>query len=167
MNFSIRCMPFDELSLNELYNIMRFRQEIFVVEQNCPFADADGKDQVAWHFMVLDEKHHLVAYTRLFGKNGYYENYTSIGRVATSPKVRGGGVGKFLFQKSIEKTIEIFGNEPIKIGAQRYLEKFYQSFGFVLTGNDYMEDGIEHTIMILPNFTAPSEANGLIAAPVF
>lgn len=144
----IKCIPFYELSLDQLYEIMKLRQEVFIVEQNCPFVDADGKDNVAWHFMLFDENNKLAAYTRLFDKNIYYEGYTSIGRVVTSTHARGGGVGKLLMQKSIEKTIELFGNKPIKIGAQCYLIKFYQSLGFELTGNDYIEDGIEHTYMI-------------------
>ncbi len=155
MNFTIKCLLFYELSLDELYAIMKLRQEVFVVEQNCPFVDADGKDQVAWHLMIFNKNDHLVAYTRLFGKSIYYKGYTSIGRVVTSANARGGGIGKFLMQKSIEKCIELFGNEPIKIGAQRYLEKFYQSFGFELTGNDYIEDGIDHTYMIRPITAAP------------
>jgi ElaA protein len=145
---TIKCVPFYELSLDELYAIMVLRQEVFVLEQNCAFIDADGKDAAAWHLMILDENNHLIAYTRLFDKNIYYEGYTSIGRVVTSAKARGGGIGKFLMQKSIEKANELFGNEPIKIGAQSYLIKFYQSLGFELTGNDYIEDGIEHTYMI-------------------
>lgn len=149
-NMNIKCVPFYELSLDELYTIMVLRQEVFVLEQNCPFVDADGKDQLAWHLMVLDENNKLAAYTRLFDKNVYYEGYTSIGRVVTSSHARGGGIGKFLMQKSIEKTIELFGNEPIKIGAQSYLTKFYQSLGFELTGHDYIEDGIDHTYMIKP-----------------
>ncbi|WP_394994022.1 GNAT family N-acetyltransferase [Emticicia sp.] len=155
MDFSIKCVPFYELSLDELYSIMILRQEVFVVEQNCPFVDADAKDQLAWHLMVLDQNHKLAAYTRLFDKSVYYEDYTSIGRVVTSAHKRGCGMGKFLIQKSIEKTIELFGNEPIKIGAQSYLIKFYQSLGFELTGNDYIEDGIEHTYMIRPIIVAP------------
>ncbi|MER0439339.1 GNAT family N-acetyltransferase [Emticicia sp. W12TSBA100-4] len=147
---NIKCVPFYELSLDELYAIMVLRQEVFVLEQNCPFVDADGKDQLAWHLMVMDENNKLAAYTRLFDKSVYYEGYTSIGRVVTSAQARGGGIGKFLMQKSIEKTIELFGNEPIKIGAQSYLTKFYQSLGFELTGNDYVEDGIDHTYMIKP-----------------
>jgi ElaA protein len=144
----IKCIPYDKLSLDQLYEIMKLRQEVFIVEQNCPFVDADGKDQLAWHLMMLDENNKLTAYTRLFDKNVYYEGYTSIGRVVTSAHARGGGIGKMLMQKSIEKSIELFGNEPIKIGAQCYLTKFYQSLGFELTGNDYLEDGIEHTFMI-------------------
>jgi ElaA protein len=150
MNFTIKCVPFYELTLDELYAIMVLRQEVFVLEQNCAFVDADGKDQLAWHLMVTDENNKLTAYTRLFDKSIYYEGYTSIGRVVTSSQARGGGIGKFLMQKSIEKTIELFGNEPIKIGAQSYLIKFYQSLGFELTGHDYVEDGIDHTYMIKP-----------------
>jgi len=143
----IKCVSFYDLILDELYAIMVLRQEVFVSEQNCPFVDADSKDQSAWHFMIWDKNNRLVAYTRLFNKNIYYEGYTSIGRVVTSSKVRGGGIGKFLMQKSIEKTIELFGNEPIKIGAQSYLIKFYQSLGFELIGHNYVEDGIDHTYM--------------------
>lgn len=144
---SIKCLPFYELSLDELYAIMVLRQEVFVLEQSCPFVDADGKDHLAWHFMIWDENKKLAAYTRLFDKSVYYENYTSIGRVVTSSHVRGSGIGKLLMQKSIEKTIELFGDEPIKIGAQSYLTKFYQSLGFELIGHDYVEDGIDHTYM--------------------
>ncbi len=158
MNLTIKCVPFYELSLDELYTIMKLRQEVFVVEQNCPFVDADGKDTMAFHLMVFDENNHLAAYTRLFDKNMYYEGYASIGRVVTSTKSRGSGIGKFLMQKSIEKTIELFGDEPIKIGAQSYLKKFYQSLGFELTGDDYIEDGIEHTYMIKPHPTLPNRA---------
>lgn len=145
----IKCVTFYELSLDELYAIMVLRQEVFVLEQNCPFVDADGKDQLAWHFMIWDENNKLIAYTRLFDKNVYYEDYTSIGRVVSSSQTRGGGIGRLLMQKSIEKTIELFGNEQIKIGAQSYLIKFYQSLGFELIGHDYVEDGIDHTYMIL------------------
>jgi ElaA protein len=143
----IKCLPFYELSLDELYAIMVLRQEVFVLEQNCPFVDADGKDQSAWHFMIWDENNKLIAYTRLFDKNIYFKGYTSIGRVVTSTQTRGGGIGKLLMQKSIEKTIELFSDEPIKIGAQSYLIKFYQSLGFELIGHDYVEDGIDHTYM--------------------
>lgn len=148
MNYSIKCVPFNELSLNELYEIMVLRQEVFIVEQNCPFVDADRKDQDAYHFMMLNDENRLIAYTRLFDLNKYYENYTSIGRVVSSSIARGSGIGKVLMQKSIEKTIELFGNHPIKIGAQKYLEKFYNSLGFESTEHHYLEDGIEHLYMI-------------------
>lgn len=148
LSITIKCVPFYELSHDELYAILALRQEVFVVEQNCPFLDADGKDQIALHLMIFDKDQQLVAYTRLFDKDVYYEGYTSIGRVVTSPKARGGGLGRVLMEKSIEKVLELFGQAPIKIGAQKYLEKFYQSLGFQPTGNDYIEDGIPHTYMI-------------------
>jgi len=148
LSITIKCVPFYELSHDELYAILALRQEVFIVEQNCPFLDADGKDQIALHLMIFDKDQQLVAYTRLFDKDVYYEGYTSIGRVVTSPKARGGGFGRVLMEKSIEKVLDLFGQAPIKIGAQKYLEKFYQSLGFQPTGNDYIEDGIPHTYMI-------------------
>lgn len=150
LSITIKCVRFYELSLDELYAILALRQEVFIVEQNCPFLDADGKDQTALHLMLFDKEDNLIAYTRLFDKDLYYEGYTSIGRVVTSPKARGGGIGRVLMEKSIEKVLDLFGQTPIKIGAQKYLEKFYQSLGFELTGNDYIEDGIPHTYMIYP-----------------
>lgn len=148
LSITTKCIPFYELSLDELYAILALRQEVFIVEQNCPFLDADGKDQLALHLMIFDETSSLIAYTRLYDKDVYYEGHTSIGRVVTSPKARGGGIGRLLMEKSIEKVLSDFEEAPIKIGAQKYLEKFYQSLGFRLTGNDYMEDGIPHTYMI-------------------
>ncbi|MFD2522823.1 GNAT family N-acetyltransferase [Emticicia soli] len=148
LSITIKCVPFYELSHDELYAMLALRQEVFIVEQNCPFLDADGKDQIALHLMIFDKDQQLVAYTRLFDKDVYYEGYTSIGRVVTSPKARGGGLGRVLMEKSIEKVLDLFGQAPIKIGAQKYLEKFYQSLGFQPTGNDYIEDGIPHTYMI-------------------
>lgn len=148
LSITIKCVPFYELTLDELYTILALRQEVFIVEQNCPFLDADGKDQLALHLMITDEVGSLLAYTRLFEKSVYYDGYTSIGRVVTSPKARGTGVGRLLMEKSIAKVLGDFEIAPIKIGAQKYLEEFYQSLGFRLTGNDYMEDGIPHTYMI-------------------
>ena len=145
------CIPFNELTINELYDIMVLRQEIFVVEQNCPFLDADGKDQAAWHLLARDTEGRLVAYTRLLPKGVSYDEYASIGRVANAQKIRGTGVGKVLMQKSIEWMAQLFPNEPVKIGAQTYLLTFYSSLGFVSTGEEYLEDGIPHTIMILHN----------------
>ena len=147
MNFT--CKHFDDLTLRELYEIMTLRQEVFVVEQNCPYIDADGKDLLGWHLMGRDTEGVLVAYTRLLGKGVSYENYASIGRVVNSPKVRGTGAGKLLMENSIEQMAVLFPNIPIKIGAQTYLLKFYQSLGFESTGEEYLEDGIPHTSMVL------------------
>lgn len=146
---SFSCLTFDRLTPYELYDIMALRQEVFVVEQNCPYLDADGKDLQSWHLMGRNEEGKLVAYTRLLPKGLAYEDYVSIGRVVTSPSARGTGVGKILMQRSIEMCRHLFGNQPIKIGAQSYLLKFYESFGFQSTGEEYLEDGIPHTKMTL------------------
>lgn len=139
---------FDELSPYQLYAILQLRNEVFVVEQNCVFQDADDKDQNSHHLMgFLDNK--LVAYTRLVPARTVYEE-ASIGRVVTSPSVRRNGAGKILMEQSIDSLYSLFGKVPIKIGAQLYLQKFYESFGFVRISDIYLEDGIEHIYMIKP-----------------
>ncbi len=140
------CKAFDQLSPKELYEIIWLRNEVFVVEQNCVFQDADHKDHYAYHFMgwINDD---LVAYTRLLPAGKYYQEM-SIGRVVTSPKYRRSGLGKELMTASISKCFELFGEGPIKIGAQLYLKDFYGSFGFVQCGDVYDEDGIDHIHML-------------------
>ena len=128
---------------------MVLRQEVFVVEQNCPYLDADGKDQESWHLMVYEmDTNQLVACTRLLPKGLAYPEYMSIGRVVTSAQVRGTGAGKYLMEVSLQACEKLFGKGPIKIGAQSYLLRFYEGFGFESTGEDYLEDGIPHTKMI-------------------
>jgi ElaA protein len=150
MTTHFQCLPFEELSTTELYEIMALRQLVFVVEQNCPYLDADGKDLSAWHLLCRNSKGTLIAYTRLLPKGISYPDYPSIGRVVNHPEVRGTGIGKQLMEKSIALCIYLFGNEPIKIGAQRYLKTFYEGHGFVATGEEYLEDGIPHLKMIRP-----------------
>jgi ElaA protein len=147
-NLRIICKSFAELSTTELYEILALRSEVFVVEQNCVFQDLDFKDQYAVHCLGFDEAGKLMAYTRLFDINEYYEGYFSIGRVVASPQGRGKGYGREIFGKSVELVQEFFGKSPIKIGAQAYLEKFYGSFGFKSINEDYIEDGIPHKIMV-------------------
>ena len=136
---------FDALTAFELYAILRLRNEVFVVEQNCVFQDADDKDQGCYHLMGT-KGDHLVAYTRLVPPGHIYKE-ASIGRVVTAPSMRMHGAGKLLMWQSIEKVHELFGNNPIKIGAQLYLKKFYESFGFKQISDVYLEDGIEHIYM--------------------
>jgi ElaA protein len=141
------CRKFDELTPQELYAILQLRNEVFVVEQNCVFQDADDKDQSSFHFMGWqDDK--LIAYTRLVPPNIVYQE-SSIGRVVTSPSLRKTGIGRELMNRSIEKVKELFGKDPIKLGAQLYLKNFYESLGFIQSSEVYMEDGIEHIEMIL------------------
>lgn len=147
MNWTLK--KFEELTINELYALLRLRTEVFVVEQNCVFQDMDNKDQYCYHLMGWKDGE-LAACTRLVPKGVSYPAYPSIGRVVTSPAARGGGIGRILMEKSIEETRRLFGTGPVKIGAQLYLLKFYSSLGFEKTSDIYMEDGIEHIEMILP-----------------
>jgi ElaA protein len=137
---------FDELTPEQLYALLQLRSEVFVVEQNCVFLDADDKDQEADHLMGF-QNNKLVAYTRLIPPGAIYEQ-ASIGRVVTSPSARGSGAGKELMQKSIEAVYDLYGRLPIKIGAQLYLKKFYESFHFRQISDVYLEDGIEHIYML-------------------
>lgn len=146
---SFTCLPFNELSTYALYEILALRQEVFVVEQNCPYQDCDGKDLQSWHLMGRDASGKLVCYTRLLPKGVSYDHYVSIGRVVSSPSVRGTGVGKILMEESIRMCRKLFGTQAIKIGAQTYLLRFYEGFGFRSTLEEYLEDGIPHTKMIL------------------
>jgi ElaA protein len=147
LNFS--CLTFDQLSNRELYECLRLRQEVFCVEQNCPYQDCDGQDLEAWHLMGRDAAGRLACYTRLLPQGVSYPRYASIGRVVTAPFARGTGAGKVLMARSIEMCRHLFGDAPIKIGAQTYLLRFYESFGFQSTGEEYLEDGIPHTKMVL------------------
>jgi ElaA protein len=141
-----KCVPFQELSTEELYQILRLRSEVFVVEQQCIWLDCDNKDQESYHIMGWQGKE-LYAYTRILPAGLAYQEI-SIGRVATSQKARGTGIGRILMQKSLDTVESIFGKQVIKIGAQLYLQKFYESLGFVQTSEVYIEDGIDHIEML-------------------
>lgn len=139
---------FNQLSLNELYDIMKLRQEIFVVEQNCPYLDADGYDQKATHVLGISEGDKLAAYIRIFAPGDYYDE-AAIGRVVVNADFRGKQRGVDIMQRGIDYCKKHFPNSPIKIGAQVYLDKFYRSLGFVPVSEMYLEDGIEHQYMVL------------------
>lgn len=149
------CKSFDELTVWELYDLMQLRQKVFVVEQNCPYLDADDSDQPSWHLMGRDTTGQLCCYARLLPPGISYPDYASIGRVISSPAARGTGAGKLLMQQSIAACRRLFGDAPVKIGAQSYLLRFYESFGFRSTGEEYLEDGIPHTKMILEEAGSP------------
>ena len=140
------CKKFDELTPFELYAIIRLRNEVFVVEQNCVFQDADNKDQECYHLAGWQENV-LIAYTRIIPAGVIYD-HLSIGRVVTSPDFRHQGTGKLLMEKSIQCAYDLFGKLPIKIGAQLYLKQFYESLSFVQCSDIYLEDGIDHIEMI-------------------
>lgn len=145
------CLSFAELSLTQLYDLLQLRQAVFIVEQNCPYLDADDKDAASHHLLGYDEVG-LVAYCRLLPPFLAYPHLAdaSIGRVMTHERVRSKGAARAMMPLAIAKTRLLFGEKvPIRIGAQSYLLRFYTSFGFVSTGKEYLEDGIPHTEMRL------------------
>lgn len=136
---------FESLSVLELYDILRLRSEIFVVEQNCVYLDLDGKDQKALHlFGTFEGK--IVAHARLL-KPGISFVHASIGRVTVDAKYRERKWGHELMRQAIEGILEHYGATQITIGAQLYLKKFYESHGFVQTTEMYLEDDIPHIQM--------------------
>lgn len=137
---------FQELSLEELYEILKIRSEIFVVEQKCPYLDPDGKDMRSEHVMIK-EMGEIIAYARVI-KPGVSYDESSIGRILVVEKSRGKLFGKKLVQKAMDHITQIWGENRIKIGAQTYLTKFYSELGFRAVSESYLEDGIPHIDMI-------------------
>ncbi|WP_228236609.1 GNAT family N-acetyltransferase [Allomuricauda sp. M10] len=144
MEISVK--TFEQLNTTELYQILRLRSEIFVVEQDCVYLDLDNKDQKAIH-VVGTKNGQVVAYTRIFQPGDYFKN-ASIGRVVVAQDQRKFGYGKIIMQASIAAVEERFPNTAIEISAQSYLLKFYSDLGFVAFGEEYLEDGIPHTRML-------------------
>jgi ElaA protein len=136
---------FDALSVVELYQILRLRSEIFVVEQNCVYQDLDNKDQKALHLLgEYDGK--IIAYSRLF-KAGDYFDCSSIGRVVVAANYRDKKFGHELIKQGIAEIRNHFNEENITISAQLYLKKFYETHGFIQTSEMYLEDDIPHIEM--------------------
>ncbi|MBT8302950.1 MAG: GNAT family N-acetyltransferase [Bacteroidia bacterium] len=142
----INTKKFNELTNQELYDLLQLRSEVFVVEQDCVYQDLDGKDIKALHVMGYDEDE-LVAYTRIF-KQGDYFNESSIGRVVVKKNSRQKKYGEAIMKASIKSIEERYESTLIKLSAQTYLKKFYNSLGFMETGPEYLEDGIPHVAMI-------------------
>ena len=140
---------FNELTLKEFHDIIQLRLDIFVVEQDCPYLDLDGKDFKAYHFFgqLDDGSEKIVAYTRIFAPGDYFKE-ASIGRVVVHADYRKDGIGFQLMEKSAEQISMLFKVDVIKIGAQLYLKNFYESLGFKKIGEGYLEDGIPHIYMI-------------------
>lgn len=145
MNIEFKIKPFNELSTPELYEVLKLRIEVFVVEQNCIYQDIDGKDSKAIHVLGYYNGD-LAAYCRIFDA-GYYFDEASIGRVIVSPKYRDKKFGHDLMKVAIEAVEANFNKKEITISAQMYLQKFYESHGFVKTSEMYLEDDIPHIQM--------------------
>ena len=138
---------FQDLSNTEIYQILRLRSEVFVVEQQCIYQDIDNKDEKAVH-IFLKEKNEIIAYSRVFKEKEYFEN-PSIGRVVVANKRRMYGVGKKIMNISINYIKQNIKAKSIEISAQKYLKKFYSNLGFVQQGDEYLEDNIPHLRMFL------------------
>ena len=141
---------FPELTPDALYAALQLRQLVFVVEQTCPFLDADGADARAWHLLGWTHDASgaplLGAYARLFAPGDMYAE-ASIGRVVTHPSVRRSGLGRALMREALARVDALAPGAPVRIGAQRYLEHWYGTLGFVRDGAEYLEDGIPHVEM--------------------
>ncbi len=142
-----QCSTFSNLSPKSLYEILKARAEVFIVEQRCAYLDLDGIDEHAHHLVLQNERGDLLAYARLIPPMVKFEE-PSIGRVLTTQRARGKGFGRFLMQESILRTTALYPALPIRISAQAYLEKFYSDFGFVRISENYDEDGIAHLEML-------------------
>ncbi len=138
--------PFSKLSTEELYQILKIRQEVFIVEQTCYYLDADGYDQQAVHIWA-EKEGEILAYSRVFEPGIKYKE-ASIGRVLTNPNYRKNKLGKILIRFSINTIEARFRTQSIRISAQDYLLHFYSEFGFQDTGKKYLEDDIPHTEMV-------------------
>jgi len=141
---------FSELALDDLYAVVRLREAVFIIEQNCPYPDADGRDPNAWHLLgwqSVDGSRRLAAYARVFEPGVRYD-YASIGRIVTAPEVRGTGLGKVLMAEALRRVETLAPRQQVKIAAQRRLENFYRGFGFRVISEPYEEDGIIHVDMI-------------------
>jgi ElaA protein len=141
---------FRDLSVDDLYAIVRLREAVFVVEQNCIYLDADGRDPLAWHLLGWrdgTDGRELAAYARLFEPGIRYQQ-ASIGRIVTSLHARGTGLGRQLMVEALQRMEQLAPNQPIKIAAQRRLEEFYAGYGFRTISDLYEEDGIVHVDMI-------------------
>ena len=136
---------FKDLSIEELYEILKVRVEVFVVEQNCPYQEVDDKDKQSYHIYLKDHTG-IKAYLRVIDKGVAYEE-TSIGRVLTID--RGRGLGNQILSEGIKVAKEKMNADKIKIEAQSYAREFYEKFGFKQISDEFIEDGIPHVEMIL------------------
>lgn len=148
MALNNQLLTFADLTIDQLYQILRLRSQVFVLEQNCAYQDMDDLDQQAFHLIISEVNQPIIAYARILSPAEYDNKYSSIGRVVVAESMRQQKLGRQLMQLAIDHTRRLFPKVPIKISAQTYLSEFYQSLGFVNTGHFYLEDDIPHQEMI-------------------
>lgn len=145
MIYSIKI--WDELTKNELYQLLQLRSEVFVVEQECAYQDLDGQDCDAEHLLLTDSQNQLVAYARIYGVTLEGQSYQAIGRVCVKASQRGQDIARKMMQLALDH-IERNRHQAVMVSAQAYLETFYQQLGFKTVSEPYLEDGIPHIRMI-------------------
>lgn len=142
----IKVKRFDELTIDELYDILQIRAAVFVVEQECAYQDVDGKDRNAYHVWV-EEDGEIKAYLRVLGKGVAFEDLVGIGRVQTME--RGKGYGDIILDAGIDVVKNRLHEDKVKIEAQVYATGFYKKHGFKIISEEFLEDGIPHVEMLL------------------
>lgn len=155
MELNWEISAFDALSNNSLYRALQLRQEVFVVEQNCIYPELDGLDQDSIH-MLCWRGTALLAYQRCLPPGLSYPE-SSLGRIVVAPAGRGQKLGRELVQRGIDLNTKAWPDRDIKIGAQTYLKSFYEGLGFIVVGEEYVEDGIAHIHMLRETVTAQEE----------
>ena len=146
MTLSMTWQPFDCLSPSDLYSVLSLRQRVFVVEQRCPYLDADGFDQLAAHGIGRGQSGDVIAVARILPPHATVQE-PSLGRIAVAKHMRSFGYGRALVAASLAEAHRRYPNSAVHIDAQIYLEHFYSSFGFARTGEPFDEDGIPHIAM--------------------
>ncbi|TVP45024.1 MAG: GNAT family N-acetyltransferase [Gemmatimonadales bacterium] len=158
MRIQYQVVPFHELETTDLYDVLKLRMEVFVVEQDCPYQDLDDLDRQALHLLGRAESGAIESYARLLPVGSVYAGHAAIGRVITSARCRGTGEGRRLMEEAIRQTRRAFGGGvPIRIGAQDHALDFYRRLGFEVAGEGYLEDGIPHSPMVLAPETDGAE----------
>ena len=147
MKFEHQVKSFQELSLEEFHDIIALRIQIFIIEQNCPYQEVDGKDKLAHHLFFKNETDEIIAVTRILPQGISYEE-VAIGRVVVHEDYRGTGLGNQLMSDSMNFVRDKYGEVPVRLSAQKHLENYYGNHGFKSTGKEYLEDGIPHVEML-------------------
>jgi ElaA protein len=147
MRIDWHCAPFGQLTLQQVHDLYEARVAVFIVEQNCVFQDVDGADPACWHLFGHDPSGTLLAYCRLVPPGVKFAE-ASIGRVLTTKAARGSGAGRALMAEAVGRAEGLWPGQALRIGAQRYLDKFYGEFGFAQVSEPYDEDGIMHIEMV-------------------
>jgi ElaA protein len=140
---------FNELTINELYGLLRLRAKVFVVEQQAAYQDLDDKDQESIHLFIKNDEDLIVSYVRVLPRGLSYETDASIGRVVTDPDYRKNKYTKALISQGIQIILNEFKTRTIRISAQTYLIDYYSTFGFKVVSEEYLEDGLPHKEMLL------------------